>query len=218
MASISAPVRDDRPLIQTLDELRERAEYDAVAKLEKLIRSKRLSVIVARTLRIFTLTFIAGGVLAPFVGGAFPRLRTTVDFAGLGLLLVVLGGALTALDRFGGFSAAWIRYAELIAAIQHDLTSFRVEWAVGRSEAERSSLDDLSRLAESLIAFASTLASRSAADTPPWIPDVRAAFPLDRPAPARQEKPKQKPETQPAPSRSSVLSVRDESVAASDQS
>jgi hypothetical protein len=209
MSALPPSAAVHRPLIETLDSLRETAEVEAAATLARLKKRMRSTEGVARLLRALTLTFIAAGVLAPFVGGAFPQIRS-INFAGLGLLLIVLGGAMTAVDRFGGFSAAWTRYSQLIGAIEQDLNAFQVEWAVDRADAERGSLEDLSALAEGLKAFTSTLSSRFIVDTPPWIADLRATFPLDRPAPVRQEKPKRKVDVQPPPS--AILPIRDDAT------
>jgi hypothetical protein len=187
-------------LIEQLDALSKTAEEQARAAIEFVNARKASFSITARMLRTWTLAFIAAGLLAPFVGGAFPVLLARIDFGGLGLLLIVVGGTASAIDRFGGFSSAWTRYAQLVTAIERDLATFQVEWAVEREEADLASPEDVSALADSLKSFTARMAAqRTAAQTPPWLTDFRPDFSLDFPAPARM-KPKKRAEQPVLPS------------------
>jgi hypothetical protein len=214
-------------LIEQLDWLRSEADENARVAIHDLTARKRSFAFMARVLRAWTLTFIAAGLFAPFVGAAFPRLHSPFDFGGLGLLLIVTGGTATAVDRFGGFSAAWSRYTQLIAAMEREFSEFQVDWAMERAEAARGTADELETLAESLRGFTARVAAqRIAADTPPWLTDFRAEFPLDRPAPAKMKPPKKETAsaqaggTTPAPPptiaiREEVLKPKDEVASAS---
>src|SRR6185369_1540504 len=97
-------------------------------------------------------------ILLITAGGMVPLIKATwapgtlasagFDLGQLGYLLIGLGGAAIAFDRFFGFSSGWIRYITTEMAIQRTLHEFRIEWA--RLTLTAATADQLLQLCKTL--------------------------------------------------------------------
>jgi hypothetical protein len=89
---------------------------------------KRLSAI----LRALSILLITAGGMVPLVKATWTSGTPATggfDLGQLGYLLIGLGGAAIAFDRFFGFSSGWIRYVTTELAIQRAIDEFRLDWA-----------------------------------------------------------------------------------------
>jgi hypothetical protein len=89
---------------------------------------KRLSAI----LRALSILLITAGGMIPLVKATWSAGTPSAggfDLGQLGYLLIGLGGAAIAFDRFFGFSSGWIRYVTTELAIQRAIDEFRLDWA-----------------------------------------------------------------------------------------
>jgi hypothetical protein len=110
------------------------AEDLAVKAIEWYYKKKRFKSNCSRLFRYGGILCTALAGMLPILSAAWPR--ALASFPALQpangnlvvSLLVGLTATLIAIDRFGGFSTAWIRYIRTAAEIQKSLYEYRLDW------------------------------------------------------------------------------------------
>jgi hypothetical protein len=101
-------------------------ESQALEAINWYVRDKRSKARWSRVLRFLTIILTAAG-------GLVPLLRVSgVKAVGAewGYVLLALAAACVGLDRFFGFSSAWMRYLTTSMALQRLLLEFQMDWAI----------------------------------------------------------------------------------------
>jgi SMODS and SLOG-associating 2TM effector domain 2 len=158
-------------------------------------------------------------ILTSAVGGLFPiwvKFLMPGESADLGYPLLAIAAALIAVDRFGGASAAWMRYVTTMQTIEREQRSLRHDWIVLRHTAallpEPLKAADLKPLFDRLGAFAAKHDDIVEAETRTWIIEFRSALAElgrsgkkeETPAPAEV---KQQPASTPPPPAEGVIDL-----------
>lgn len=107
------------------------AEMRAEQSINWYFSSKREKARWSRWLRFAAILLTTLGGLAPIVGSAGwlkPEYESVVKM--LGYVLLGLAAACVGLDRFFGFSSAWMRYILTALVLEKSLSEFRMEWAM----------------------------------------------------------------------------------------
>jgi hypothetical protein len=98
-------------------------EGEAVRSVAWYLREKRYKARWSRRLRVLAVIFATAGTVAPLVAA------TTGWFGSeWGYVLLALAAGSVALDRYFGFSSAWMRYLLAAQTIQRRLHRLRFEW------------------------------------------------------------------------------------------
>jgi hypothetical protein len=122
---------------------------------QKKIWKRRMST----ALRVASILLFTLGGLIPLVKASWPGAPTSaagLDFGQLGYLLIALGGAAIAFDRFFGYSSGWIRYITTEMAIERSIDEFRLDWA--RSIASLRGVGPTAEQVDQLMQLAKTFA------------------------------------------------------------
>lgn len=85
----------------------------------------------ARRLRLAAILLTVVGGLIPLVSASMilPG-ENKVMFSQYGYVALALAGACIALDKFFGYSSAWIRYLTTATALQKTVAEFQMDWAI----------------------------------------------------------------------------------------
>src|SRR4051812_11457226 len=92
---------------------------------------KRSQAAMSMRLRFVAIILVAFGGLVPILKATLPvtlTARFPFDFGQSGYLLIGLAAGCMALDRYFGYSTAWIRYVTTAMAIEKSLEEFRLDW------------------------------------------------------------------------------------------
>ena len=94
-------------------------------------RKKRWKARIGRLLRFLAIFLTTAGGLLPFVvaSGLFNDTDDRFKWSQLGYILLALAGGCVLLDKFFGFSSAWVRYVTTALALQRHLARFQFDWA-----------------------------------------------------------------------------------------
>jgi len=119
----------------SLQAVRDYVEAQARQLIQWYYIKKRWKSRMSAGLRLFSIVFFSIGGLVPLIKAAFPSAAIAAiaspgfDFGQLGYLLIGLGAACIALDRYFGYSSGWIRYITTALVIERSVDEFRLDWA-----------------------------------------------------------------------------------------
>jgi hypothetical protein len=111
------------------------AESAANDSISWYLAGKRAKSVMARGLRFAAIVLTTVGGIVPLMLGARIWIGRTsdslpVDYAHFGYVFLAAAAGCVALDRFFGYSSAWIRYVTAALTLQRLLAEFQVDWAL----------------------------------------------------------------------------------------
>jgi hypothetical protein len=149
-------------------------ESQALSAIDWYLHDKRSKARWSRTLRVLTILLTAGGGLVPLLrASGIETLR-----AEWGYVLLALAAACLGLDRFFGFSSAWMRYLMTSMALQRLLLDFQMDWSMANARMEQASptpvqcLDLLQRMKNFAIAVQREVEDETFA----WVTEFQSAL------------------------------------------
>jgi hypothetical protein len=113
----------DGDLVASLEAVYHWVEGEAIRAAAWYLQEKKPKARWSRTLRIAAILFATAGAALPFIAAN----NDAVGFEWGFVLLACAAGAV-AMDRFFGFSTAWMRYITAEMAIQRRLQELQFEW------------------------------------------------------------------------------------------
>jgi hypothetical protein len=183
----------------SLNAVREYVEREALRQVAWYYAKKKWKMRMSSALRVSAIAFFTLGGLIPLIKATFPTSALTAaatsrfDFGQLGYLLIGIGAASIALDRFFGYSSGWIRYITAALAIERSLDDFRLEWtrsiaALRGAEPGVEQVDQLVQLCKNL---AMGVRAQVEQETKAWVLEFQSNLAdLEKALKAREEEAK----------------------------
>jgi hypothetical protein len=138
--------QDERPqlswkptdLVASMTKLADDVEKNVIAASDWYMAKRKLPSMGARWSRLLAILFVTLGGLAPLITSTFNLdvQKLGVTGTGIGYLFLAVAAACIALDRYAGFSSAWMRRVTTAQAIKRLLVDFRVQWPALLAEIE----------------------------------------------------------------------------------
>lgn len=128
-------------LVSSIMKLAEDVEKNVIDASDWYMAKRKLPSTGARWSRVLAILFVTLGGLAPLITSTFnlsikTPLTGTMTGTGVGYLFLALAAASIALDRYAGFTSAWMRRVTTAQAIKRLLVDFRVQWPALLAEIE----------------------------------------------------------------------------------
>jgi hypothetical protein len=154
------------------------------------LRQRRSRRLAARFLRLLALLAVAVAAAVPILAEMWQNAGVPVIQAGFAALALLVAGTCVGIDRFFGFSSAWMRFITAELAISDALHRFHFDWQTLKAGwATRDPDDD--QLAEGLAACRALLVEvhdTIREETGRWVEEFRSAIEeIDTAARARAE-------------------------------
>ncbi len=141
--------------LESLRAIREWAVSAAITARGWYWKHQGFKGIVGKFHRVSALVLATTAGALPLLGRLFP---TDLDHAAdLGYVLLIAAGGAVALDKFSGFSSAYVRYVGTATALETRLAKFHVEWVAFEASLGGKAPDD-QRLTEALALVAQFVA------------------------------------------------------------
>jgi SMODS and SLOG-associating 2TM effector domain 2 len=96
-------------------------------KVKWYLEDAEVCGLYAKWIRVAALLLGAAGALVPLIESAL-RLPEPRQIARWGYVLIAVGVAILALDRFGGFTWRWIRSTVIWVSLRRELAMFQHDW------------------------------------------------------------------------------------------
>ncbi len=129
---------------------------------------------ISQILRLFAIVTLTLGGLIPIVAA---QLQQYDRWSQWGYVIIALGGAALALDRFGGFSSSWMRFISTTLRLQGLLSAFQLDWAICRANmATPPTTEQAVELLEQLKAFRAAVWTEVQAETDSWIQEFKSSM------------------------------------------
>jgi hypothetical protein len=122
---------DDSAKLKYVGEIYQHAVREANSTIDWYLVSKKPKKTWAQATRLGAILFTAIGGLVPLIVATkvLPKFGET-DVTQFGYIALALAAACVGLDKFFGFSSAWIRYLTTAMTLQKVLQEFQLDWAV----------------------------------------------------------------------------------------
>jgi len=125
-----------------------------------------------------------GCALIPLIKAAFPPASIAAlvpagfDFGQLGYLLIALGAACIALDRFFGYSSGWIRYITTALVIERSVDEFRLDWtrSMAALQGSQPTAEQLDKLFHLCRQFAVGVRAQVEQETRAWVLEFQSSL------------------------------------------
>lgn len=114
----------DGEMVASLETVYHWVEDQAIRAATWYLNEKKAKSRWSRALRILAILFATAGAALPFIAAN----NGVVDFE-WGYVLLALAAGAVAMDRYFGFSTAWMRYIAAEQAIQRRLQEMQFSWA-----------------------------------------------------------------------------------------
>jgi hypothetical protein len=186
----------DDDVMASLRALFKAADGKAQDAIDWYLRQKTPKARWSRALRFAAILSTAGGAMAPLVAGASATLGTQspvlsgVPVSHLGYLLLALAAAMVGIDRFFGFSTAWMRYMMSAMRLQAAQTAFRCDWNILEAQlrGDRPAVDQTTAMLQKIRDFSAGIDAEIETETKEWIAEFRSTLTeIDKAARAQQE-------------------------------
>jgi hypothetical protein len=119
---------DDENIVSSLEKLIERAISHADQAIVWYLRSKKAKRIGARLFRLGAILFIAAAGILPILQQIFTNEGKPPFSPAWASVLLSIAVLFVAIDRFFGFSTAWMRYITAELQIRQARESFELDW------------------------------------------------------------------------------------------
>ena len=165
---------------RSIDALYRYAEMSVQQTISWYFREKKWKGRFGRWLRCVAIVLTAIGTLIPLLASSDLEIRgkKAKEWIPFGYVALALAGACVALDRFFGFSSAWIRYVTTAMTLRKVLAEFYMDWAVLTSAASGAVATSAQR--EALLKRISALLQRVEAEvekeTAEWAAEYRTSI------------------------------------------
>jgi hypothetical protein len=155
----------DGDLVASLEAIYHWVEGEAIRAASWYIDEKKSKARWSRALRILAILFATAGAALPFIAAN----NGVVDFE-WGYVALALAAGAVAMDRYFGFSTAWMRYITAEQAIQRRLQELQFSWAstqIARGNRVPSAHEVAAEL-EKLAAAAAAIGEEVRTETMAW--------------------------------------------------
>jgi hypothetical protein len=163
----------------SLRALHDHAERSATQAIGWYLREKTTKGRWSRRLRVGAILLTTLGGLAPMIASVgWPGGASGLQLGHLGYVFLGLAAAAVALDRFFGFSTAWMRYVATAQGLQRLLSEFRFDWAMlGMRLADRApDADQVLAMMQRLKDFVAAVDREVAQETQVWIAEFQSSL------------------------------------------
>ena len=114
----------------TLQELYNTIISEANVKAQWYADKKRPISFASRAIRLWSILLVGLGGLFPLVGAASGSDILGYDVTNWGYIAIAMAGTLILLDRFFGYSSAWVRYLTTEMEIRRQIKEFEMKWNI----------------------------------------------------------------------------------------
>lgn len=174
----------DGDLVASLEAIYHWVEGEAIRAASWYIDEKKSKARWSRALRILAILFATAGAALPFIAAN----NGVVDFE-WGYVALALAAGAVAMDRYFGFSTAWMRYITAEQAIQRRLQELQFSWAstqIARGNRVPSAHEVAAEL-EKLAAAAAAIGEEVRTETMAWAEEFQTNIGELRHIAGRQE-------------------------------
>jgi len=99
--------------------------------VEWYVRKKRNPSRLSYVLRTMAILFTVLGGICPILQSALPdKILGPVSLNNLGYVLLAFAGGAVLIDKYGGYSTAWMRYINTHLKLDAKLHQFQIEWMI----------------------------------------------------------------------------------------
>ena len=170
---------DGPEIANSLTLLRRYVESEAQRQIDWYFRKMTAKSRASSALRFAAIVLFLAGGLAPLAKAALtPESlhRLSFDIAQAGYLLLALAAGCLALDRFFGFSTAWMRYVTAALALEKSLEEFRLEWTRSLAKLRGAPPNDaqLDQLILTCETFSLAIRSQVEQETNAWVAEFQS--------------------------------------------
>jgi hypothetical protein len=170
------------------DEERETSLHKAYAYAESraqqnvgwYLSNKKRQAFWSRSLRFLAIMLTTLGGLAPIVGSTgWLKFEGGPDYEPvvrmMGYVFLGLAAACVGLDRFFGFSSAWMRFIVTALLLEKALSEFRMEWAMGLAKLGKKSPTDeqLQSMLQRIKEFVAYVDGKVEEETREWVSEFK---------------------------------------------
>jgi hypothetical protein len=168
----------------SLNSVRDYVEGQARQLIQWYYDKKRWKSRMSAGLRLLAIVFFSIGGLIPLIKAAFPPASIAAlvpagfDFGQLGYLLIALGAACIALDRFFGYSSGWIRYITTALVIERSVDEFRLDWtrSMAALQGSQPTAEQLDKLFHLCRQFAVGVRAQVEQETRAWVLEFQSSL------------------------------------------
>jgi hypothetical protein len=130
----------------------------------------------ARKIRLAVIVFTTIGGLIPLIAASKVLARWTdgIEFSQFGYISLALAGACIGLDRYFGFSSAWIRYLTTATMLQRLLHEFCLDWAILDTCHEGGAPEQIEPMLRRIQIFVTRVRSELEKETADWAAEYRS--------------------------------------------
>jgi hypothetical protein len=157
----------------SITELYRLVEARAVESIGWYLRDRRWKKRLSRALRMAAILLTAAGGLVPLTRAAGADIHPE-----LGYVFLALAAACVAVDRFFGFSSAWMRYMVTSVALQRRLVEFQMDWIKlnARNQGEPLTPERVQELLQLLGDFGAAIVEHVEQETLGWVAEFRSSL------------------------------------------
>jgi len=154
----------------TLQELYNTIVSEATAQAQWYADKKGPISKASRTIRLCSILLVGLGGLFPLIGAATESDIWGHDVTNWGYITIAMAGTLIFLDRFFGFSSAWIRYITTEMEIRKQIKEFEMKWRIENYGLDLQSIDPskAKELLKMLMDFSSLIDEMVKQETNNW--------------------------------------------------
>jgi hypothetical protein len=130
----------------------------------------------SRWIRQFAIILVSLGGIFPLVGAATEQDIYGINVTNWGYIAIALAGTLVLVDRFFGYSSAWIRYITAELEIRKQIKEFEMKWKMETCDLDLVTVDCLKgrELMKILIDFSSLIDELVKQETNSWATEFQS--------------------------------------------
>ena len=167
------------------------AEASAQESIAWYWNAKRPKARWSQFLRLAAIALATLGGLAPIIASLDWFSQSGRLVGQLGYISLGLAAACVGLDKFFGFSSAWMRYVTTAMALQEELSAFRMDWAKlsAQSHGQTSTPDEVQDIIQRVKDFVQVIDQIVEQETKAWVVEFQANLANIERIAAKSEKP-----------------------------
>jgi len=163
---------DATDTISQLNFLRQHVEKKAFEAIHWYLTRKTSQAQWSRFLR-------ASAILLTTLGGLLPILQgmdNSMQYGQYGYISLALAAACIGLDKFFGFSSAWIRYMTTQMSLQRALAEFQMDWVLLWTEIQQQQpqIEEQKQLLQRIKEFHLQIVSETAQELQAWVSEFQS--------------------------------------------
>ena len=163
---------------QSLETLFENAKKEAAGLIGWYNDSKKSKKWWAQTIRVMAILLGAVAAILPTLGDILTRSGMVVIAGGWTTIVLGVAGALLILDRFFGFSSAWMRFVLAEMQLRQILQEFELDWQNEKAswQGNEPTKDQVNQMLARCKAFTSQINTIVREETNVWVQEFQSTI------------------------------------------